>query len=321
MPRSVTPPADGAECGFAGQMEIAPQESRRRSRLGSSTAVASLARHGICSPRLVPRRPRHMPRRSSRSLWCAVAARRLLPLAPLLASLSLRSCQPQPQTLALRSRAGSSARLRWGGGAVSVGLRMPHRSLAPRRAKAGRLQGSSNVIRGSDAPRTTPSLHRGDPFSARSSLRPGRQWGQVPTCNKLDRPGRALRESEVQNLKVFGENHDVAAFATSPSADEAFGNALRVLLGRRMDLSGPDSSSVFSAQHPGASPGNAAEVSVPLRRNRASLVSFSALSAFPVASVQTGRPPGPRECEGHERRTGRDLTQRLQRRLPSSWRT
>jgi len=48
MPRSVTPPADGAECGYAGRIEIAPQESRRRSRLGGATAVASLARHGIC---------------------------------------------------------------------------------------------------------------------------------------------------------------------------------------------------------------------------------------------------------------------------------
>ena len=36
MPRSVTPPADGAECGFADRIEIAPQESR----LGGSTAVA-----------------------------------------------------------------------------------------------------------------------------------------------------------------------------------------------------------------------------------------------------------------------------------------
>ena len=85
----------GAECGFADGMETPPQASRRRSRLGSSTAVAGLARHGICSWRLVPRTPRHMPRRSSRSLGCAVAARRLLPL-PL-------KRQPQPQTLALRS--------------------------------------------------------------------------------------------------------------------------------------------------------------------------------------------------------------------------
>ena len=62
MPRSVTPPADGAECGFADRIKIAPQESRRRSRLGSSTAVASLARHGICAGALAPRTPRHMPR-------------------------------------------------------------------------------------------------------------------------------------------------------------------------------------------------------------------------------------------------------------------
>ena len=73
MNRSVTLPADGG--GVSRQagngIETPPQASRRRSRLGCSTAVASLARHGICSGALVPRRPRHMPRRSSRSLGCA----------------------------------------------------------------------------------------------------------------------------------------------------------------------------------------------------------------------------------------------------------
>lgn len=63
-----------------------------------------------------------MPRRASRSLGCAGAARRLLPLspgavAPLAAS---RPCQPQPQTPPLRSRAGSFAVLRWGGRALSA---------------------------------------------------------------------------------------------------------------------------------------------------------------------------------------------------------
>jgi hypothetical protein len=33
--------------------QIAPQESRRRSRLGRSTALAGLACHGICARRLV----------------------------------------------------------------------------------------------------------------------------------------------------------------------------------------------------------------------------------------------------------------------------
>jgi len=40
--------------------------------------------------------------------------------------------------------------------------------------EAGLLQGSSKVIREIDAPSATPSLHHGDPFSARSSLRPAR---------------------------------------------------------------------------------------------------------------------------------------------------
>ncbi len=93
----------------------------------------------------------------------------------------------------------------------------------------------------------------------------------------------------------------VAAFATSPSGDEALGDALRVLLGRRIDPSGPDASSVFSAQHNGSSLPNAAEVSVPLRRNRASRFLLCALC------VLCGLNPN-----GLERRTGRDLPQRTQ---------
>ena len=70
MPRSVTPPADGAECAYAGQIKIAPQESRRRSRLGCATAVASLACHVIYAVALVTRTGRlaHSPRSHSSSL-------------------------------------------------------------------------------------------------------------------------------------------------------------------------------------------------------------------------------------------------------------
>ena len=82
MNHSVTLPADGGGERLRRWVETPPQASRRRSRPGCSTAVASLARHVICSPRLVPRTPRHMQRRSSRSLGCAGAARRLLPLPP-----------------------------------------------------------------------------------------------------------------------------------------------------------------------------------------------------------------------------------------------
>jgi len=42
------------------------------------------------------------------------------------------------------------------------------------------LQGSSKVIREIDAPSATPSLHHGDPFSARSSLRPARHHAASP---------------------------------------------------------------------------------------------------------------------------------------------
>ena len=84
----------GAECGYRRIMETPPQESRRRSRRGRSTAVASLACHGICAWRLVPRTPRHMPRQSSRSLGCAVAARRQLPLLPPKAAGSAAAADP-----------------------------------------------------------------------------------------------------------------------------------------------------------------------------------------------------------------------------------
>jgi len=94
MNRSVTLPADGGGVRLRRKMETPPQASRRRSRLGCATAVASVARHVICSGALVPRRPRHMPRRSSRSLGCAVAARRLLPLLPPKAAGSAAAADP-----------------------------------------------------------------------------------------------------------------------------------------------------------------------------------------------------------------------------------
>lgn len=160
MNSSVTLPAEwGRRVRLRRWMETSPQASRRRSRLGCSTAVAGLARHGICSGALVPRRPRHMPRRSSRSLGCAVAARRLLPLSPLLRRFCFAHASRNRKPLrcgrsSLRSRAGWSARLRWGGGAVSATsseLKVPHPRLALR-AKAGWLQASSKVIRVGDAP-------------------------------------------------------------------------------------------------------------------------------------------------------------------------
>ncbi len=60
MNRSVTLPADGGgvsrQAGIG--IETPPQASRRRSRLGCSTAVASLARHVICA---VAARSSHAP--------------------------------------------------------------------------------------------------------------------------------------------------------------------------------------------------------------------------------------------------------------------
>jgi len=98
MPRSVTPPADGAECGFADQIE-SPRRSRgvaralvvqRRSLVRPVTSSARpgsfFARVGTC--RASPAAPLGVP----------ATARRLLPLAPLLRRFR-SSCQPQPQTL------------------------------------------------------------------------------------------------------------------------------------------------------------------------------------------------------------------------------
>lgn len=87
--------------------------------------------HDVCSARLAALRTgRHMPRRSSRSLGCAGDR-------PSAAPSAVQARQPQPQTLALRSRAGSFAVLRWGGRALSadfVGIYwMPH----PRPAFSG----------------------------------------------------------------------------------------------------------------------------------------------------------------------------------------
>jgi hypothetical protein len=77
-----------------------------------------------------------------------------------LRSFSLRSCQPQPQTLALRSRAGSSARLRWGGGAVSAanaGIKGAPSSPRSKERAEGWLFGSSTSSGFDHAPRATPA--------------------------------------------------------------------------------------------------------------------------------------------------------------------
>ena len=135
MPRSVTPPADGAECGFAGQIEIAPQESRRRSRLGCATAVTSLARHGICSGALVPRRPRHMPRRSSRSLGCAGDRPSAAPSGTAPSSLSFlmpaAAADPSATLQGGLVREAAVGRRRRGV-LLRKGCRVPHPRLAPR---------------------------------------------------------------------------------------------------------------------------------------------------------------------------------------------
>jgi len=109
MNRSVTPPANGGGVSrqAGNEIETPPQESRRRSRRGRSTAVAGLARDGICSPRLVPRTPRHTLRQSSRFFGCAVAARRQLLLLPPKAGGAAAAADP------LRSAAGR-AQGNWG---------------------------------------------------------------------------------------------------------------------------------------------------------------------------------------------------------------
>jgi len=108
--------------------QIAPQASRQCSRLGCSTAVASLACHGICAWRLVPRTPRHMPRQTSRSLGGAVAARRQLPLPCKHVSRSRRPFQ----SLEAPCRAGYVREAAVGRRRRKCRLRMPHRSLALR---------------------------------------------------------------------------------------------------------------------------------------------------------------------------------------------
>jgi hypothetical protein len=73
-------------------------------------AVAGLARHGICSGALVPRRPRHMPRRSSRSLGCAGDRPSAAPSAAKASAAAAESPR----------RPGWTARLRWGVRALSA---------------------------------------------------------------------------------------------------------------------------------------------------------------------------------------------------------
>lgn len=181
----------GAECpGKPGLESKRPRRHRavaralvvqRRSLVWPVTASARW--------RLVPRTPRHMPRRSSRSLGCAVAARRLLPLSPLLRRFryahASRSRRPF-QSLEAPCRAGSSARLRWGGGAVSAAnAGIKDAPSSPRSSSEGGLASRwFNVLRDSDASRTTLSLHRGDLFSARAPLRSARHRAASPNIRR-----------------------------------------------------------------------------------------------------------------------------------------
>ena len=132
-------------------METPPQASRRRSRPGCSTAVASLARHGICA---VAARSSHAPAHAAPVQPLSWVCRRppvgSSPCHQSLRSFSLRSCQPQPQTLPLRSRAGWSARLRWGGGAVSAanaGIKgAPSSPRSKERAEGWLFGGSTSTV-------------------------------------------------------------------------------------------------------------------------------------------------------------------------------
>ena len=103
-------------------------------------------------------------------LGVPATARRLLPL-PL-------KRQPQPQTLPLRSRAGSSARLRWGGAGLECGFAEIKGAPSSPRSSSGRGLASRwfNVLRDSDAPRTTLSLHRGGSSSSQAPA------GDPPPC-------------------------------------------------------------------------------------------------------------------------------------------
>ena len=239
MNRSVTLPADGGgECGFAGGMETPPQASRRRSRPGCSTAVASLPRHVICAWRLVPRTPRHMSRRSSRSLGCAVAARRLLPLSPvaplLFASLMPAAAANPSATLqgGLEREAAVGRRRREC--CFAKGVECPILASLFERAE-GWLQGSSKVIRGSDAPRTTPSLHRGDLFSARASLRPARHRAASPQYQP-HREAPPVVASGRSSLPRRPSASHRAGVVGSPLERRCFGYALMSRRPRRLTL-------------------------------------------------------------------------------------
>ena len=107
---------------------------------------------------------------------------------PSAAPSAAQARQPQPQTLALRSRAGWSAGLRWGGRALSeCRLRREFIGgpiLAPLQGAGGGvgfLVDRESVLFG-HAPRTTPSLHRDGLLSARASLRPSRHRAASPQC-------------------------------------------------------------------------------------------------------------------------------------------
>ena len=170
-----------------------------------------------------------MPRRASRSLGCAGDRPSAAP--------SAASRQPQPQTLALRSRAGWTARLRWGGGAVSAAnAGIKDAPSSPRSSSEGGLASRwFNVLRDSDASRTTLSLHRGDLFSARSSLRSARHRAASPQ-DVPHREAPPVVASGRSSLPRRPSASHRAGVVGSPLERRCFGYALMSRRPRRLTL-------------------------------------------------------------------------------------
>ncbi len=168
-----------------------------------------------------------MPRQSSRSLGCAGDR-------PSAAPSAVQARQPLPQTLPLRSRAGWTARLRWGGAGLSAAsprLRVPHPRLAPRSGQRVLLFGRSGVEGFGDAPRTTPALHRGR-LRFRSFLPPAH-------------PATVLRPPKVSRT----ESHRHASRPLVPRSRAACRRlTVRVWLDRRLNGNAP---AVAFARKPG----------------------------------------------------------------------
>lgn len=174
MNRSVTPPANGAN------RAASPIKSKSPLRQSASARALVVQRRALVTM-------------CARALGCAVAAHRLLPLP--CKHVSRRPFRFAPGRASPRGCGGA------GRSAASLRIKVPHPRLAPRSGRRVWLFGRSRSSGFGDAPRTTPSLHRGGSSSSQAHA------GDPPPCRvppKSAAPCSGAVAPHIERIAIIG---------------------------------------------------------------------------------------------------------------------